>query len=502
MGENLSGKLLLVPTRQQEAYFIKHFASHPQFSVLTPRGTNSFSLDGKHLLLNFEKSKFLKDYKKVVSELLELTPIYSRHGDSMMTLDLDIRLLANSIIGLADFISNEKVLGVNFSFESSHHIYTQVIEKACKLAEVIQTFEYPVNNSSWFITFLQRQSIQDRASIELLSNDLAGVPDECDEWVMDTFCQKSSLDSSFKDSLLRELCLAKHSFTFATLFLFFGNWRSKAYTYRRKLLYWLFKSGREKWSGEMTFKPRGLLGTQSNILKLRRALTYYQSKSSDSIGKITEAWNKIEQNGELPLIFYAHFQPEATTFPECVPYANITDAIVEIRNSGYSNPIFYKEHPHMKNFYFDKRVAQGGTARSIKFYQSLEELGCFLVPFTFKLDDQQKFMVITGNGTIAIERSILGLKTVVLGWAWYRGISGILSLEDYVSNHKSTNYFLDIEANLSGIESIKNLVKTHATCLLGYWYDSNLPPGTYMEYLILLRNYLKTCNFQASSSLK
>ena len=143
--EHSKGKLILVPTRQQEPYFLKFFSGYSQFSVLSPRASNSFFLDGEPLILNFRKSQYLEKYNQIVEELLELTPIYSRQSDSMITMDLDIRLIAKSIVGLADFLNEERVVGVSFSFESSHHIYTQVIEKACQVAGIIQVFEYHVN---------------------------------------------------------------------------------------------------------------------------------------------------------------------------------------------------------------------------------------------------------------------------------------------------------------------------------------------------------------------
>jgi hypothetical protein len=488
--EHSKAKLILVPTRQQEPYFLKFFSGHSQFSVLSPRGSNSFFLDGDPLILNFRKSKYLEKYNQIVAELLELTPIYSRHSDSMITMDVDIRLVAKSIIGLADFLSEEKVVGVNFSFESSHHIYTQVIEKACQVAGIIQVFEYPVNYSPWFITLLQKQSIYERSRVELLSDDLAVPPEEYSKWLQNTFFLKLERGTFFKARVSEFSSALKKSYIFAVLYLYLGNPRAKLYVYRKRIVTFILQIFHSSWRTEKIFAGRSLWKTHVTLLRLKKALDFYGIRSTENIDSLRDAWKKIEQMGEIPLVFYAHFQPEATTFPECSPYANIIDTIVFIRNSGYKHPIFYKEHPHMRNFYFEKRVSTGGAARSIEFYQSLEELGCFLVPFELDLGEQRNFMVVTGIGTIAIERSILGLQTLVMAWTWYNGIPGLLTLDHFKKYQKIENCAISPDSCPSGKDALESLVKGHAHRLLDYWFDPKADVSIYMKYLILLRAHI------------
>jgi hypothetical protein len=488
--EHSKGKLILVPTRQQEPYFLKFFSGHPQFSVLSPRASNSFFLDGKPLILNFRESKYLEKYNQIVAELLELTPIYSRHSDSMITMDLDIRLIAKLIIGLADFLNEEGVVGVNFSFESSHHIYTQVIEKACQVAGIIQVFEYPVNYSPWFITLLQKQSIYERSRVKLLSDDLAVPPKEYDRWLQNTFFRKFERDTSFKARVFEFFSALKKSYIFAALYLFFGDPRARLYTSRKRTFSWVLQIFRSSWRTEKIFADRSLWKTHFTLLRLKRALDYYGIRSTENIDNLRDAWEKIKQKGEIPLVFYAHFQPEATTFPECSPYANIIDTIVSIRNSGYKHPIFYKEHPHMRIFYFEKRVSTGGVARSVEFYQSLEELDCFFVPFELDLGEQRDFMVLTGNGTIAIERSILGLQTLVMAWTWYDGIPGLLTLEHFKKHQKIESCTISPDSYPSGKDALESIVKGHAHSLLDYWFDPKADASLYMKYLILLRTHI------------
>ena len=55
----------------------------------------------------------------------------------------------------------------------------------------------------------------------------------------------------------------------------------------------------------------------------------------------------------VKLLIAAHYQPEATSFPEGWDYHTHIDIVLKIRSLGYSDSIFYKEHYGTK-FYIER----------------------------------------------------------------------------------------------------------------------------------------------------
>jgi hypothetical protein len=70
--------------------------------------------------------------------------------------------------------------------------------------------------------------------------------------------------------------------------------------------------------------------------------------------------------------------------------------------------------------------------RSIDYYKQLISLGCIFLDNNFDLAINKKnnefLLPVTITGTVAIERSLLGYKTIVAGFPWYQGLPGTLSL--------------------------------------------------------------------------
>ena len=67
--------------------------------------------------------------------------------------------------------------------------------------------------------------------------------------------------------------------------------------------------------------------------------------------------------------------------------------------------------------------------RSKKYYEQLLFLGCKFTKNTINnFGDKNSFLPVTISGTIAIERSLLGLYTIVAGTPWFRGLPGVIEL--------------------------------------------------------------------------
>jgi hypothetical protein len=147
--------------------------------------------------------------------------------------------------------------------------------------------------------------------------------------------------------------------------------------------------------------------------------------------------------GDPPIVIFAHYQPEASSFPESGVYANTIDMVMKLRSSGYSGDIFYKEHPYLlASLYSVKKYpTRIGTARSIEYYEQLRALDCrFINDIPF---DDKDYFALTGSGTIALERSLRGFKSIFAGHPWYQGLPGTISLENFLNNDIEKKLFFD-----------------------------------------------------------
>jgi hypothetical protein len=157
----------------------------------------------------------------------------------------------------------------------------------------------------------------------------------------------------------------------------------------------------------------------------------------------------------VPIIF-AHYQPEATTFPEGGKISTHIDIVIQIRNLGYKGIILYKEHPNCWTYYSEiTGFSKTGIYRSRSYYLQLKELGCLFISDTFDIKsiDRSLYLPVTITGTIALERSLLGYFTCFTGNPWYAGIPGAFNLNEVTS----------INELLSKISLERKFNKTDAT---------------------------------------
>ena len=169
--------------------------------------------------------------------------------------------------------------------------------------------------------------------------------------------------------------------------------------------------------------------THLNQMKQQRnAINYYQSK------KISSDELKIYKSNKNILIA-AHYQPEATSFPEGGSLHNHIDIVFELRRKGFTGNILYKEHPGSFLYYDDfighTRV---GQYRSVEYYEQLEKLGCKFIDIEFELslveEENHWYLPVTITGSIALERSQAGFHTIITGYPWYKGLPGTINLSD------------------------------------------------------------------------
>jgi hypothetical protein len=171
------------------------------------------------------------------------------------------------------------------------------------------------------------------------------------------------------------------------------------------------------------------------IKQQKEALDFYQGNCVSH----DELQNEFKAEGIIPLMA-AHYQPEATSFPEGGEFNNHIDIALSLKSLNVKSKILYKEHVGSL-LYFAPIIGatRVGMSRSVRYYEQLLDLGCKFVPFDYMLNAQPqtgtKYLPITITGTISIERSLFGLSTIYSGNPWYKGLPGTVSISSLNSFH-------------------------------------------------------------------
>ena len=294
-----------------------------------------------------------------------------------------------------------------------HHVDTSILTISCENCKIQQLFLYAqvfdgrllplsfidniVNRKS--ITFDISNTKYEKIIDEFIKNKLGGNPPKT-----------NTIVSTSKKNYLKSLI--KATIFYLKLFLI------KNFRKNNKEIKWTF-----------LFKPFNFLETLNVLKNQKDFLAYYNKVKysiSDSINFINNNVNKI--------VIAAHYQPEATTFPEGNQYSNHIEIILTLRKIGFSGIISYKEHPASWMYYDDFiGLTRVGIYRSKRYIEILEELNIKILheKTDLKLSNKFKYnyIPVTITGTIAIERSLAGLHTIVAGEPWYKGMPGVINLK-------------------------------------------------------------------------
>ncbi len=307
----------------------------------------------------------------------------------------------------------------------THHVEYALLEVACQVAGVKQIHLYGslFGSNGRLVPMVQHQSIQDR---QILGH------------VISTRDLKEDV-LAFRDRYLSHKPPAHNEKpNRKTLSFAYAMYKIYVHGLKRSM-----KQGLQVVLGNKAFQVDPYLYYSPStfralLFQQRAALAYYKQTCQTALHVQT----LLSQHNQLPIIF-AHYQPEATTFPEGDQFSNHVDVVLEIRRLGYRGPILYKEHPASWLYYSDiTGVSRVGMYRSISYYKQLQALGCVFVDLSFKLTKEYESTLfpITITGTIALERSLVGLKTCCAGQPWFKGAPGI---GDLCSTFGSGGFFYD-----------------------------------------------------------
>ncbi len=335
-----------------------------------------------------------------------------RHHKIKLDLELKYRELAILVMNLAQALRNNNISKVVFKTSSSHHVNSLVLEIACRICNIEQIFLYQVAFINRLIPVFQTQGIESRT----VSNYFISSKVFNDE--IKNF-DRHHLEEKYEQALYFK---NERNFIKAIVKSTVRYFKTQIFTFDLTNIKSL---GRSK---EQRILPAwGLIDILTCLLQQRRSnafLSEYVSQDQSAVEDLVS---------ENFLVVYTHLEPESTNFPEGGKFWNVIDLILEVRRYGYTKKVIIKEHPEFHTYSSGGHSSRAGIFRSENFYQILRNLGCVFVDRNFIVNE--KGTVITLTGTIAIERSLAGRKTVVMGKIWFEGLPGTMSLEHFVQNN-------------------------------------------------------------------
>lgn len=361
------------------------------------------------------------DPVRLLSVFKEWSPVWSRwvaHADQYELLYREAFIYVSHIRAALRALEIKHAV---FHTGLSHHIDSSLLEIACADAQVLQTFLYANTVDGRLLPLRQARSSEDRRPLGAVVSEHQ-ASDGLRLFRENTLARRPPPIGFFDGWLLRSPLMAVLDGYYLVV-------RRRLSRLRR------FASGRRSATAEFLdqFPELGPREFRRLIAGQKKALAYLERKLVR--GPLNDALVNLP---EPAILLAAHYQPEASSFPEGGGFHNHLDLVIKLRGLGYSGPILYKEHLGSTHYVYPIiHQTRVGMARSLSYYRRLEELGCIFVdprtPVPIEPSVNDKFVPMTITGSIALERSLLGLKTIVAGYPWYRGLPATASLFDLES---------------------------------------------------------------------
>jgi hypothetical protein len=364
---------------------------------------------------------YLVSPSEIIKKLRMYGPLWSRwvaQGDQLELLMRDALL---DIYSLSGYLRHYDVRVAIFNTGVTHHIDTLICEQACFVSKIEQVFLYTNNIMlGRLLPLLQRNEIRDRrvlgADISLEKSNLY-----LDRYIKNKKQKKPPESGGGLPSKL------KYGYWGALIKIALSFLRRCA-----KIILIPNKSNHSELFPDFAKYNKYFSGMDffRQIRQQRAANKYYiQHLSSPAVGSAKSG---------IKLLFAAHYQPEATSFPEGGELHNSIDILIELRRRGYSDVVIYKEHPASLYYAFPIiDFTRIGMCRSVRYYAQLLRLGCVFIDHSFQLSvegsENYWYLPLTITGSIAVERALMGFHTIVTGHPWFKDMPGVLNLSEIES---------------------------------------------------------------------
>lgn len=424
---------------------------------------NFVSIDGDDNVTEYIQGKSTKHYRLSEYKNLEISlstietiykkldyysPIFSRwHHRSHHHENMKEEMVQN-IIRIIKLIQNCDIKRALFCTGISHHVENYVYEIALSICNCEQIFLYPEAFSGRLLPFVHKNGVHTRTPSNFpISN-----------FKFDARIEKLKSTRKIQDKTKLKhkiFNFLKTKYSFSLIYLFIRKVRQKL-----KLI--LIKGNFKRLTKiqKIPFSETWMSDFEL-VKKQKNFLSYYENNAIDP---------KILSNNELKLVVVANFQPESTSFPENGRVYSHIFLIAHLRSLGYSKTIYYKEHWGSAYYIqggpptnFVTEPSRVGMNRSANYCDSLLKLNCKLVPMAHDLSDINNMLPVTLTGSIAIERALVGLRTVYMGNPWWKGLPGAIHVSELGSQFDAIP-----EEWLNADSQLEEAAKNYLVKLLNY----------------------------------
>jgi hypothetical protein len=396
-------------------------------------GFVSYFVEDKRIIKNIFDEKldynFFSNGKNKIEDMVEdyrnTLPIWSRHSTKGDTYEVNIRRTILQTIKLSTFLKNNKIYKAIFFTGIAHHQESLITSNACKICSIDQIFLSVEILEYRLLPLIEKNNLRDNRFIDSKIFKI-NYEQSLDDFIRIT---KSGNQPKHYNKIIPK----DKSIIHAMIYFFF-------YDFPKKIIYKFIKSIKLFFLKKSDINLFDYLYDEylftdfDVLLRHFRANKFYKKK--------TIKFKNNQTNKDIKIIFFAHKQPEASTFPLGLKLGNHIDSIIKIRELGYRKEIFYKEH-YASFFYsykidrsnWPRRFTRIGIYRTLDYYKNLLDLNCQFIEIDSKLfftkeGENTNLLPITVTGTIALQRALCGFKTIIMGHMWWSKIPGVIHIND------------------------------------------------------------------------
>jgi hypothetical protein len=370
---------------------------------------------------NYENLEILKtlnktgsSFESIIGLIKEYELILYRGLKIDLKYQIDLRMYAFLVILVCNYILDKKFKYIIFHSGISHHMNFVIFEISAKLLGIPQIFLYNLYPSNRLLPLVQVRSIKERVPLGLEVSE---------------YNHEKDVEELYKPIINRTHSGIHHkpSKTFLSFAFFMIRTAIGDIVFRKRNL---------NYNSTLLYKQNVYYSKDLKIgINQIKALKYLQEKIRIDREELIKNFDLIIKQRHKDVVFFGHLQPEATSFPEAWENANLLDSIIKLREAGFKDTIYFKEHfasytlAFSEGIFGSKNPTRVGMFRSVDFYQQLEFLNCKFIDETDRsLYDaiMEKSEVATLTGTVALERSFEGKKTIVMGYPWFKNFPSMI----------------------------------------------------------------------------
>lgn len=466
---------------------IKLFSKYKDIYFFDYKGLYKFK-NGQRIDFNFSKKidySILrnKNIDEIINEISKWGPVWSRFVDRGDQYELYKREILIKSFQIINFIKKNNIKLVIMCTYISHNLQSLMFDLICKYSNIKQVFFYhsselPGNLDNYIVPLVQNCDFKKRKIIGLNFSK---------------FSFKKFLISKRDD--LVALSGEKVS-KFKSYYKEYFYSRSLILSIIKSIIYYSYANLRRKifkvFNSEYYFMDIMNYSVNTHIRQI-----YQQNKSMAFYVKKTKQFHELPRKHYLMIA--AHNQPEASSYPMGQEWNNHIDILLEIRKKNYKQPILYKEHSTNFNYY-DAIIHHGrkGTNRSIDYYKNLLFLNSIFLSENhniFSSETLKYILPVTISGTVAIERSLLGYKTIYFGYPIWAGLPGTIHINE-INNFSNIKKYLTQDKEISkrsinflckmlDNKVINNSIEMHAVA----WKGKN----GHAQFVKSLKKIIKNC---------